>query len=672
MKFMKLGSKQNIFQTQGNITSVASELSSDITFNVNGHKFELHKFPFLSKCGCVSKLLAEAHNTNSDDEEVVILDFPGGAESFEMCAKFCYGITFTLSAHNVVEVLCGAKYLEMTEDIEKGNLIFKLEVFLNSSILRGWKDSIICLQSCNAHMPRAEDLKVVGRCIDSISSKTMVEPSKVDWSFTYTRSSSTAMSEHSSSNMSSSHWMSPVPRDWWVEDICGLDVELYWRLMVAVKAKGMPQEQIGESLRVYTIRWLPGVSKEQQLLLDGGVRMGNGGGGGFSTDHAETATKHRELLETIVSLLPSEKGSSSCSFLLKLLKAATILSASPTAKMELVRRIGLQLEDASLRDLLIPSLSYSSDSLYDVDLVQHIVEQYLASEKSPTTSPSNNGGAWRSQSMDRHRSQSIENFNFSERSSFTGHSSQLKVAKLIDSYLAEIARDTNLPLSKFVQLAESVPDCARPVHDKLYHAIDMYLQEHPGLSKSERKRICGLMDCKKLSMEACMHAATNDRLPLRIVVQVLFFEQVRTAMRGGLLQDNLPSNIRALLPPDSSGEISLPELMKGTMVTSSMAVPEEGWDAVHQDYASLKGDLATMRSHIAEAENERNMMQHELAKQQQQKAKSSFLTSFKPRKIFNKIFSSKGFSSSQSSNHSESPVQTSGKELTRQHRNSVG
>ncbi len=118
------------------------------------------QFPFLSKCGCVSKLLAEAHNTNSDDEEVVILDFPGGAESFEMCAKFCYGITFTLSAHNVVEVLCGAKYLEMTEDIEKGNLIFKLEVFLNSSILRGWKDSIICLQSCNAHMPRAEDLKV--------------------------------------------------------------------------------------------------------------------------------------------------------------------------------------------------------------------------------------------------------------------------------------------------------------------------------------------------------------------------------------------------------------------------------------------------------------------------------------------------------------------------------
>lgn len=116
------------------------------------------QFPLLSKSECLNKIMKGEKGINKD--EVVLPDFPGSAESFEMCAKFCYGITFTLSAHNVVEVLCGAKYLEMTEDIEKGNLIFKLEVFLNSSILRGWKDSIICLQSCNAHMPRAEDLKV--------------------------------------------------------------------------------------------------------------------------------------------------------------------------------------------------------------------------------------------------------------------------------------------------------------------------------------------------------------------------------------------------------------------------------------------------------------------------------------------------------------------------------
>lgn len=55
------------------------------------------------------------------------------------------------------------------------------------------------------------------------------------------------------------------------------------------------------------------------------------------------------------------------------------------------------------------------------------------------------------------------------------------------------------------------------------------LQEHPSLTKAERKKLCSLMDVKKLTMDASMHAAQNERLPLRLVVQVLFFEQVRSA-----------------------------------------------------------------------------------------------------------------------------------------------
>lgn len=72
------------------------------------------------------------------------------------------------------------------------------------------------------------------------------------------------------------------------------------------------------------------------------------------------------------------------------------------------------------------------------------------------------------------------------------------------------------------------------------------VQGHPELSKSERKRLCRILDCKKLSVEACMHAAQNEMLPLRVVVQVLFFEQARAAMAGGKVTQ-LPSNIKALL-----------------------------------------------------------------------------------------------------------------------------
>ena len=51
---------------------------------------------------------------------------------------------------------------------------------------------------------------------------------------------------------------------------------------------------------------------------------------------------------------------------------------------------------------------------------------------------------------------------------------------------------------------------------------------HPDLSKADKRTICSLMDVRKLSKEASIHAAQNSRLPLRVVVQVLFFEQLRT------------------------------------------------------------------------------------------------------------------------------------------------
>lgn len=52
------------------------------------------------------------------------------------------------------------------------------------------------------------------------------------------------------------------------------------------------------------------------------------------------------------------------------------------------------------------------------------------------------------------------------------------------------------------------------------------------------------MDCQKLSLEASSHAAQNERLPLRVIVQVLFFEQLRlrTSISGWLYVDSLESS----------------------------------------------------------------------------------------------------------------------------------
>lgn len=53
------------------------------------------------------------------------------------------------------------------------------------------------------------------------------------------------------------------------------------------------------------------------------------------------------------------------------------------------------------------------------------------------------------------------------------------------------------------------------------------MQAHPTSSKQERKSLCRLIDSRKLSPEASLHAAQNERLPVRAVIQVLLSEQSR-------------------------------------------------------------------------------------------------------------------------------------------------
>jgi hypothetical protein len=52
----------------------------------------------------------------------------------------------------------------------------------------------------------------------------------------------------------------------------------------------------------------------------------------------------------------------------------------------------------------------------------------------------------------------------------------IKVAKLVDSYLAEAAVDSNLNLAEFVALAGALPSHSRATDDGLYRAIDTYLK----------------------------------------------------------------------------------------------------------------------------------------------------------------------------------------------------
>ncbi|XP_042036993.1 BTB/POZ domain-containing protein NPY1-like [Salvia splendens] len=487
MKYMKLGSKPDAFHAEGNcVRYVSSELATDIIISVGDVKFLLHKFPLLSKSNKLQKLVSRVSEESPDETQLV--EFPGGPKAFEICAKFCYGVAVTLNPYNVVAARCAAEYLEMTEDIDRGNLILKIDIFLNSSVLRNWKDSIIVLQTSKSLLPWSENLKIVGRCIDSIASKTSVDPSLITWSYTYNRRLATS-NQIMRSGLKFSEKLESVPRDWWIEDICELDIDLYKRVMLAIKSKGrMDGGVIGEALKAYAMRWLP--DSVDALVSEVHIN------------------RNKSLVETIICLLPSDKGiSCACSFLLKLLKVAILIEADDSSREVLIKNISLKLDDALVSDLLIPARPPQT-TIYDIELVQRLVDLFVENEMSKKDKKmiEKNGGDF-----------------------VLGYGSWLKVGKIVDGYLAAVAHDQSLTVSSFIKLSQSVPESARPIHDGLYGVIDIFLKEHSGLTKSERKRLCGLMDVKRLTTDATMHAAQNEQLPLRVVVQVLFFEQASTS-----------------------------------------------------------------------------------------------------------------------------------------------
>ena len=433
------------------------------------------QYPLLSKSGYLRSLVSEINVANADTV-IHIKDIPGTTEAFVLCAKFCYGIAVTLNAFNVIAVRCAAQYLEMTEEMEKGNLIFMIDYFLNSCIFRAWKDCIISLQSTKLLLPWAEDLKLVATCIDSIASMASVDQAKVTWSFTYTRvtNPSTLWPGIISTNQNATPLDSNAahqnmdekkmaPSDWWVEDICQLDIDLYHRVVSAIKSKGrIGSGVIWKALMAYAYKCLPTIKDQKMNLVPVDAS--------YADDYGdiEMVSKHRHSLEIIVSLLPSEKGSYSCTFMLKLLKVASLLEAALPLKKDLARRIGMQLDDASLNDILIPSFSYANESVYDVDMIQSILEHFMARETRPEVAPPCTKTGLIGEGGVIHETQSSTSSIIS--------SSMLRVSKLVDAYLAEIAKDPNLTLSKFIGLAELVPGFARQVHDGLYRAIDVYLK----------------------------------------------------------------------------------------------------------------------------------------------------------------------------------------------------
>jgi hypothetical protein len=82
--------------------------------------------------------------------------------------------------------------------------------------------------------------------------------------------------------------------------------------------------------------------------------------------------------------------------------------------------------------------------MHNTDVVQRMVEYFLMHEQEKQQLPPTSGKS--------------------------------SVSKLLENYLAEVAKDPNLSITKFQLLAEALPERARACDDGLYRAIDTYLK----------------------------------------------------------------------------------------------------------------------------------------------------------------------------------------------------
>ncbi|XP_004495988.1 BTB/POZ domain-containing protein At1g03010 isoform X2 [Cicer arietinum] len=548
-----------------------SDVSSDLTIEIGATSFALHKFPLVSRSGRIRKLLLEAKD--SKVSRISLPSVAGGAEAFELAAKFCYGINIEFTLSNVAMLRCVAQFLEMTEDFAEKNLLIRAESYLKETVLLNTSSAISVLHRCETLLPFAEEINLVSRLINSIANNVCKEQltsglQKLDHNFP-------------------SKTMEPeTPSEWWGKSLSVLNLDFFKRVLSATKSKGLKQDIISKILINYAHNSLQGMIVRDPQVMKGSLL------------DLELLKKQRVIVETITSLLPtqSRKSQVPIAFLSSLLKASIAASASTSCRSDLERRIGLQLDQAILEDILIPTSSYQNNhnsTIYDTDSIVRIFSIFLNLDEVD-------------EEDSRLRDESEMVYEFDSPGS-PKQSSILKVSKLLDNYLAEVALDPNLLPSKFISLAELLPDHARIVSDGLYRANDIFLKVHPNIKDSERYRLCKTIDCQKLSQEACSHAAQNERLPVQMAVQVLYFEQIRlrNAMNGGH---------NHLLFGGGGGLNGQFPQRSGSGAGSGAISPRDNYASVRRENRELKLEVTRMRMRLTDLEKDHVSMKQELVK----------------------------------------------------------
>lgn len=248
-------------------------LPSDVVIEVGDMTFHLHKFPLMSRSKKIHDLITNKESREAtggeqeegageirEEETEVVLEedeeadvhrirlpeFPGGAEVFELAAKFCYGVKLDLTPATAAPLRCAAERLGMTDDHSDDNLVSRADRFISQTVLRNPRDAIRALKSCEGLLPLADSLGLVSRCVDAIAAKAAAS--------TPTALFGWPIPDDARAGDRQRRKNSAAAGATWFDDLAGLSLATFTRVIAAIKERGVGPEVIEGALIAYAKR----------------------------------------------------------------------------------------------------------------------------------------------------------------------------------------------------------------------------------------------------------------------------------------------------------------------------------------------------------------------------------------------------------------------------------
>ncbi|KAK2989416.1 hypothetical protein RJ640_017671 [Escallonia rubra] len=307
--------------------------------------------PMVSRSAYINRLVFQ-RSSGQTSLNIWLDNLPGGCKCFELVVQFCYGERVELTAVNIAPLYCAAHFLEMSDDLQPGNLICRTETFLSFLILSSWKDTFRILRSCESISSWAKELQILKRCSEAIAWRSCMGPNAIKSSKKEVQCLNFLAEKGHNTNEEK------VSDNWWFKDISFLRIDHFVEVIASIKRNGTRSELIGSCIAHWTGKWLSRIRLEYE----------------YPTQKHQLP---RVTIESLINLLPEEQKSVSFNFLLHLFKVGLILKVDAEILNKLERRIAFMLEGCRAQDLLVKNYGHGS-TVYDVDIVVKMVEAYVS------------------------------------------------------------------------------------------------------------------------------------------------------------------------------------------------------------------------------------------------------------------------------------------------------